>query len=228
MFILAEEAAMHRAVEGIEVDDFAATSRGERRSVGVRYGFPEAEVKDRDYPFISIDLVDILRDTTREHRGYRPMPYTPDEPGYEQFVQPEGTADTQAYGEWPVPYNLLFMVATYSRNVLQDRAIQHHLMWNVFRRDAVVVVGGTPVEAGTPESGQHSAEQTQRRLVLQQMSRQDTRDRNNGKRLFRQVYGCYIESELPPRVAVARTAAINEIRITLNSGHEVDEVLAVR
>jgi len=108
-FILNEEAALKTLLTGITVSD----SGNSARPVGVYYGQPDKEIRQQSYPYITIDLVSVTEDTTRAHRGYVPLTYTP-----------EGVDTTNiTHTNFPIPVDLVYQVATWSRQPRHDRQL---------------------------------------------------------------------------------------------------------
>ena len=68
-FLLSEDDALRKQIQGITVHDQRATGDDTPRQVGVFFGQPDQELRSQIYPYITIDMIDIQRDTEREMRG---------------------------------------------------------------------------------------------------------------------------------------------------------------
>lgn len=168
-FILNEEAALKTLLSGITVSD----SGNSARPVGVYYGQPDKEIRQQAYPYITIDLVSVTEDTTRAHRGYVPLTYTP-----------EGVDTTNVtHTNFPIPVDLVYQVSTWSRQPRHDRQLIA----------ALYSPGRLPLRFGQipiPEDG------TNRRVDVLGFSKRDFIE--SEKRLFNNVYNIRISSELFP------------------------------
>ena len=168
-FILNEEAALKTLLSGNTVSD----SGNSARPVGVYYGQPDKEIRQQAYPYITIDLVSVTEDTTRAHRGYVPLTYTP-----------EGVDTTNVtHTNFPIPVDLVYQVSTWSRQPRHDRQLIA----------ALYSPGRLPLRFGQlpiPEDG------TNRRVDVLGFSKRDFIE--SEKRLFNNVYNIRISSELFP------------------------------
>ena len=64
-FIIAEDNAIKELCKGMTVSDDANQSR----PVKVWFGYPDIEVRDQTFPFITIDLIDIIPANNRQTSG---------------------------------------------------------------------------------------------------------------------------------------------------------------
>jgi hypothetical protein len=133
-FLLAEEEALKAKLTKIYVSDPNAPAK--KRRVHVRWGYPMAEV-NRQYPFISIDLIDIEFAADRAHSAQIvPIDYWPSE--YATFAE-----YAEAYGltlddvhlvqatMWH-PYDLHFQLATHARSARHDLELTNILLTTNF------------------------------------------------------------------------------------------------
>ncbi len=169
-FIINEDKALKRQVSGITVSD----SGNPERPVGVWFGQPDVQIRHQSYPYITIDLIGVSIAQEREHRGDVTLRYTPE--GYDPNVE------HRTY--FPIPVNLDYQVATWSRQPRHDRQI----MAELFKTDRLPLrFGGVVVEE----------DNTVRRLDLLSFTKRDATD-PDGKRLFNNIYTVRISSELLP------------------------------
>lgn len=169
-FIMNEDKALKAKLSGITVAD----SGNPTRPVGVWFGQPDKEIRYQSYPYITIDLIAVNVDKEREHRGDVVLSYTP-----------EGYNPNEEYRTYfPIPINLDYQVATWSRQPRHDRQI----MAELFKTDRLPFrFGGVVVEE----------DNTIRRLDLLSFAKRDTTDQD-GKRLFNNLYTVRISSEMLP------------------------------
>lgn len=174
-FILDEDQGIKNLVSGLRVSD----ERNATRTVGVWFGMPDVEVRARSYPFITVDLVGLAEDKTRQMSGrYRhDFAYTP-----EGFPTKTNSTDIYMSDLPPEAYNLTYQVSSWARNPRHDRQLLGQLL-----------SGPLPLRWGMCAVGTGAAE-TIRRLDVR-MDKRDTAD-SDGKRLFRNVFTCQMSAEL--------------------------------
>lgn len=192
-FLLSEDEAMKNWLTGMSVvDEF-----GRVHLAKVWFRMPEQELRDVTFPFVTLDLIDINEAPERNHRGRLRM----DQMGYvPEGLEPDLPGSTQTL-DYPVPFDLDYQVAHYSRSARHDRALQGQ-MWKRF----LGRFGVLPVTTdGTARTAQLLGSVTGDRID------------EHGKRLFTKVYTVRVTSEIVPADAeVARrvlTRVIDIVRI---------------
>jgi hypothetical protein len=122
-FLLSEDEALRKQIQGITVNDQRAAGDDAPRQVGVFFGQPDQELRSQVYPYITIDMIDIQRDAEREMRGR----ITGD---VNQFGY-LGPTETSNFGwdvELPIPVNIDYQVTTYARQPRHDRELLAQLV----------------------------------------------------------------------------------------------------
>jgi len=199
-FLLAEDEAIKNRLTGITVSD----DRNATRPVKVFFRYPEAET-ERDYPFITIEMLDIVHAKNRQHSenelyyynttggGSVPanhatapnrLDYWPSISSDFSFFTDKNEYQTLMTNEF-VPVDLLYQVSTFTRSALHDRYLSSIMLTKIFpfRRGSIHV----------------PADNTDRRLELLDWSTADLLDPEAGyrKRIFRKVYTLQMSAELP-------------------------------
>lgn len=122
-FLLSEDEALRKQIQGITVNDQRATGDSTPRQVGVFFGQPDQELRAQVYPYITIDMIDIQRDVAREMRGR--VAGTVEQFGY------LGPTETSEFGwdiELPIPVNIDYQITTYARQPRHDRELLSQLL----------------------------------------------------------------------------------------------------
>lgn len=186
-FLFAEDEAIKKRFSNLTVSD----DREAQRSVQVFFRYPEGET-ERKYPFITIELIDVVHAKNRQHsdtyldthRAGHPnnldyWPSTssassPNVPGFDSFRTTEFT-----------PVDLLYQVSTFTRSAIHDRQLASQMLASIvpFRYSSIMI----------------EADGTSRRLDLLDWSTADLLDPEAGyrKRIFRKVYTLQMTSEIP-------------------------------
>lgn len=113
-FLLSEDEALRKALQGMTVHDQTTDGANTSRPVRVYFGQPDQELTPQLYPYVTIDMIDIQRDPTREMRGWTGKDY----------LNPNELPDGQAFEtDIPIPVNIDYQVTTYSRHPRHDREI---------------------------------------------------------------------------------------------------------
>lgn len=199
-FLLAEDEALKLRLSGLSVTD----DREATRPVQVFFRYPETET-ERTYPFITIEMLDIVHAKNRQHSemdvvyynttggasaptGASVMPnamnYWPSQSSNFSFISNKNNYEVLTSNEF-VPVDLLYQVSTFTRSALHDRQLTATMLTKVFPfRKASIVV---------------PADNTSRRLDLLDWSTADLLDPEAGyrKRIFRKVYTLQMSAELP-------------------------------
>lgn len=199
-FLLAEDEAIKARLAGITVTD----DRNNVRPVQVFFRYPDAET-EREYPFITIEMLDIVHAKNRQHSEL-PIYYYNTAGGASAPVGASAMPNSMNY--WPsnsadfgyltnknnyqvlvsnefVPVDLLYQVSTFTRSALHDRQLSATMLTKVF-----------PFRKGSIHV---NADNTDRRLELLDWSTADLLDPEAGyrKRIFRKVYTLQMSAELP-------------------------------
>ena len=187
-FIVAEDLALKTHLAGLVVSD----EKSAYRQVKVWFGYPDVEVRDQAFPFVTIDLVDIVPANDRQHQGR----FTDND--YRGTIAPvEGS--TYSY-DVPVAYDLIYQVTTYTRHPRHDRALIYQLMNKFPSKYGKLAV---PNELGT-QTGYRS-------MFLDGFVKRDAVEGETGnRRTLRNVFTLRVISEMTPEAATAISAQIVE------------------
>ena len=190
-FVIAEDNALKTFLQGMTVKD----DKNQNRQVKVWFGYPDVEIRTQDFPFVTIDLIDIVPGNDRQTYGYmRDTDY-------------RGTIAPVAGYEYtyltPVAYDLVYQVTSYSRHPRHDRALIFQLMNKFPSKYGHLIV---PNQLGTEDSS--------RSMFLDGFVKRDAVDSETGnRRLLRNVLSIRVLSEMTPQQAETATKLVDEVRI---------------
>lgn len=218
-FLFAEDEALKARLSGLFVTD----DREQSRPVQVFFRYPEAET-ERTYPFITIELLDIVHAKNRQH-SEMDLVYFNTAGG--ASVPAGASVMPNAMNYWPsisndfsnisnkneykvlmsnefVPVDLLYQVSHFTRSFQHDRQLVNQMLLKVF-----------PFRKGSIHI---AADNTDRRLDLLDWSTADLLDPEAGyrKRIFRKVYTLQMSAELPSSDIFGTQQALKAV---YNIGH---------
>ena len=192
-FIIAEDLALKSLLQGMVVGD----EKNADRPVKVWFGYPDVEVRAQEFPFVTIDLIDISPANDRQTSGRL---YDNDFRG----TIPEEPNTVYGY-DIPVAYDLVYQLSTYARNPRHDRALLYQ-MWNKFPSKYGKIA--VPNELGT-EIGYRS-------MFVDGFLKRDVVDGETGnRRTLRNIYTVRVVSEMTPVTAANKLTSIEEVIINL-------------
>jgi hypothetical protein len=192
-FIVAEDLALKSLLQGMVVGD----EKTAERPVKVWFGYPDVEVRAQEFPFITIDLIDVVPASDRQTSGKM------SDPDYRGTVAPE--AGITYVFDIPVAYDLVYQVTTYARNPRHDRALLYQ-MFNKFPSKFGKLA--VPNQIGT-EIGYRS-------MFVDGFVKRDAVDGETGnRRTLRNVYTVRVVSEMTPAVAANKLASVETLVINL-------------
>lgn len=197
-FIIAEDLALKTYLGGITVSDDKEMSR----PIKVWFGFPDVEVRDQSFPYITIDLIDIVPGNVRQTSGYLV------DDDYQGTITPvEGESYSYTI---PVAYDLVYQVTSYARHPRQDRYLLYQLQNKFPSKYGYLTV---PNELGT----EHSI----RSMFLDGFVKRDTVDGETGnRRLLRNVFTVRVLSQMSPQVAAAvAIKSVQEVNINTTTSY---------
>lgn len=169
-FLLSEDRGLRERLQGITVTDQKAEGGEQSRQVGVWFGQPDQELRVQAYPYITIDMIDISIDSSREHRGKTNADY----------LKPEGLTENQDFEiNIPIPVNIDYQVTTFARHPRHDR----EMLANLLDGKLALRFGIIELEDGTV-----------RRLDVLGVAKRDMVEA--GKRLFMNAITVRISSEI--------------------------------
>ena len=182
-FIISEDKALRTKLQGMTVADQKSDGQEVARQVGVWFGQPDQEIRSQSYPYITIDMIDIVRDQQREYRAKVKPEY---------LAGPEVLEGDDWEIETPIPVYIDYQITTYSRHPRHDRQILAQLMGSKLPiRFGVLNV----VEDSVTEGGTTTTTITARRLDVMSVSKRDVTEQ--AKRLFVNAITVRISSEIP-------------------------------
>jgi hypothetical protein len=173
-FLLSEDAAIRKQLQGINVTDQKATGEDTLREVNVWFGMPDQEIRAQTYPYITIDMIDVNKDSSREMRGKvddSRYPYL--------FANDSTTEGTSRQRDLPIPVNIDYQITTYARHPRHDRQLL-----------AAVMYDRLPLRFGVLEVDDN----TIRRLDVLDVAKRDMVEQ--GKRLFMNAFTIRVSSEV--------------------------------
>jgi hypothetical protein len=181
-FIIAEDLALKTHLAGLTVSD----EKNAARPVKIWFGYPDVEVRAQEFPFITIDLIDIVPANDRQHSG---VMYDIDNNGTR-------TPDDFMYKyDIPVAYDLIYQVTSYARHPRHDRALMFQLLNKFPSKFGKLAV---PNQLGT-ETGYRS-------MFLDGFVKRDAVEGETGnRRLLRNALSVRVVSEMSPTLVNART-----------------------
>jgi len=190
-FIVAEDLALKTLLSNITVADDKTTPR----TVKVWFGYPDIEVRDQTFPFITIDLIDIMPGNDRQTYGYLV------DSDYQGTI---AAVDGQAYTYiTPVAYDLVYQITTYARNPRHDRALMFQLLNKFPSKYGNLIV---PNELGTETSS--------RSMFLDGFVKRDAVQSETGnRRLLRNVLSIRVVSQMSPAQAATATKLVSTVQI---------------
>jgi hypothetical protein len=216
-FLLAEDEAIKLRFSGLYVTD----DRNERRPVKVFFRYPEGET-EREYPFITIELIDVLHASERQHSDvtiyadtsastlFEGHPaffdYWPNEADGISASATSGSSQFYTADDF-IPIDLLYQVSIYTRSSLHDRQLTSGIMSRVapWRWNSIYI----------------QADGTSRRFDMLDWTNADLLDMESGyrKRIFRKVLTLKMSSEITHQMLdqLTGTQPVTEINSTITS-----------
>jgi hypothetical protein len=164
----------------------------------VWFGYPDVETRAQEFPFVTIDLIDIIPANDRQVQGRLA------DNDYRGTVSPQ-TGYVYTY-DYPVAYDIVYQLTTYARHPRHDRAILFQ-MWNKF-----------PAKYGKlPVKNELGTQTSQRSMFVDGYAKRDTfEDAESGnRRLLRNVFTLRVVSEMTPQTVAERTAVVEEVLLNL-------------
>ena len=196
-FIIAEDLALKTLLSGITVSDDVNASR----TVKSWFGYPDVEVRDQTFPFITIDLIDIMPGNERQTYGYM---VDNDNRGTQTPVS--GYSYTYIT---PVAYDLVYQVTSYSRHPRHDRALMYQLLNKFPSKYGYLIV---PNQLGTENSS--------RSMFLDGFVKRDAVEGETGnRRLLRNVLSIRVMSEMTPAQAATATKNVQYVDINATTSY---------
>jgi hypothetical protein len=181
VFLLSEDKALREKLQGVVVHDQVATGADKPRQVGVWFGQPDQEIRAQSYPYITIDMLDVQRDTQREMRGLTNADYL----GPEDL----GGADT-FITDLPIPVNIQYQITTYSRHPRHDRELLAQLLGSRLIRFGYLEI----VEKDVTVDNIETVTSTYRRMDVINVAKRDMTEQ--AKRLFVNAITVKVSSEI--------------------------------
>lgn len=168
------------------------------RVVKVWFGYPDVEVRDLSFPFITINLVDIIPANNRQHSG---VLYDTD---YRGTITP--VANKSYSYDIPVAYDLVYQVTSHSRHPRHDRTLMFQLLNKFPSKYGKLAV---PNELGT--------ETAYRSMFLDGYVKRDTVESETGnRRLLRNTLTVRVISEMTPATAASLLTAVSTVDTTIS------------
>lgn len=199
-WILDEDRALRDLLDDVHVSDNAKPDR----KVGVWFGHPDQELRAQNYPYITLDLVDISEELDRAERGF--YFWQGDNLSAALSDNPPQEGDVFSL-DVPIPIRLTYQITTFARNPRHDRQMLNQIIRN----------GIIPMQGGVL----FTSDGTNRRLDVLDFAKRDSVETN--KRLLSNVLIVAVSSEVPWNniVELSRVSSIwMGLRMILNQGDE--------
>lgn len=197
-FIVAEDLALKTYLQNITVSD----EKTAPRNVQVWFGYPDVELRDQKFPFITIDLIDVVAANDRQWSGYLT------DNDFRGTVAPSSKRIYKYKA--PVAYDLMYQVTSHARHPRHDRALMFSLHNKFPSKFGYLSV---PNELGTAYSG--------RTMFLDGFTKRDSveEDTGGGRRLLRNVFSVRVVSEMTPDQAATALKEVEYVRLNQTITH---------
>ena len=183
-FLLSEDNSLRKKLQGMVVYDQRAENDNNPRQVAVFFGQPDQEIRSQVYPYITIDMVDIQRDTMREMRGVGPAADYLNSVSYN-----DATEGVEV--DLPIPVYIDYQITTYARQPRHDREILAQLLTTKFpMRFGYLEIPEKSVTVGDTTTN----EITLRRLDVLNVAKRDVTEQ--AKRLYVNAISVRVSSEI--------------------------------
>jgi hypothetical protein len=182
-FLLSEDKALRELLQGMTVTDQKSEGDGVPRQVGVWFGQPDQEIRTQSYPYITIDMIDIVRETDREQRGLASPDY---------MIPNDFDETTMSYViPRPIPVSIDYQITTYARHPRHDRELMTQILFTKlpFRFGWLEILEKTKTVGDTTTNTS-----TLRRLDVINVSKRDVTEQ--AKRLFVNAITVRVSSEI--------------------------------
>jgi len=213
-FLLSEDKALREKLQGIIVHDQKADGTETPRKVGVWFGQPDQELRSQSYPYITIDMIDLQRDTQREMRGItdaeylRPATFQEDAAN---LSSNEGILPSEFLVDLPIPVNITYQITTYARHPRHDRHIISQLLASRLQRFGYLET----VEKTVTVDNVETITSTLRRMDLLSVAKRDATEQ--AKRLFVNAITVRVSSEIV-QTAYRAIYKVLEVHVDMPSG----------
>jgi hypothetical protein len=195
MFLLSEDAALKAYLSGMTVSDEKEASR----PVQVWFGYPDVEVRSQQFPFVTIDVIDMRQAFDRQTSG---VYYDRDAQG----TTPPVAGRAYRY-EIPVAYDIIYQLTTYSRHPRHDRSIVFQMTHKFPGKWGYLPV---PDDLGTSTAYRH--------MFLESFVKRDAVEPDMGnKRLFRNIYTVRVVSEITPAAVLQYEKQVETVNLNKNA-----------
>jgi hypothetical protein len=170
-FLLSEDAALRKQIQGMTVNDQRASADDVPRPVAVFFGQPDPELRAQSYPYVTIDMIGVTRDAEREMRGVTNA----------EYLKPaDANPDMGGEVKLPIPMMITYQITTYARQPRHDRELLAQLLYSKL----------------PPRFGQLTLDDnTVRRLEVFDVAKRDMTEQ--AKRLFVNAITVRVSSEVP-------------------------------
>lgn len=169
-FLLSEDKALREKLQGMLVTDQKSNSESTNRQVGVWFGQPDQETRAQSYPYITIDMLEVTRDPSREMRG-KVSP---------EYLAPANLSSDKTFVvDMPIPVSISYQITSYARHPRHDREIIAQLLYSKL-----------PIRFGVLELD----DGTVRRLDVTNVSKRDVTEQ--AKRLYVNAVTVQVSSEV--------------------------------
>lgn len=203
-WLIAEDEALKTYLSDMKVADSSAPVGG--RSVPVWFRLPEPEQRQRTYPYVTIELIDMVEAHDRVQVNslkVSSMVYSPPDPIPAEVVGKTIVADR------PIPIDLVYQITVVARNARHDTQLRAAL-WRKF-----------PGKWGALYVPNDETARTMQRLDTVGATDMD----DHGKRTFRRMYTVSVASELWPTV-IKQIQNLTEINIGITLTGDASLVIA--
>ncbi len=189
-FVIAEDLALKTYLAGMTVSD----EKNMGRPVQVWFGYPDVEIRDQKFPFVTIDLLDIVPANDRQIQGRL------SDADYQGTIAASGSL-IYTY-DVPVAYDIVYQVTSHSRHPRHDRALLIQLLQKFPSKYGKLAV---PNQLGT--------ETAYRSMFLDGYTKLDGVEEDTGgaRRILRNALTVRVISEMSPYVAVTATPIVDEV-----------------